>query len=304
MACDGSWPAALLSSVVFGWFGRLYNRAKNEARLLDEISVLSPVATFSFEKNKPAGTPPPGPKFLRDWCGDNLFGYVESLTIRYNYWQGDEDVAFEKIGGFHELKQLTIEGDAGLDNIEVLGQLEMLRELNLSLCEDVRDLSPIIKIRKLEKLYLSLNGFEDYSCIAKIPTLKELSIGHPYRGYEDWAWLSDLESVEILDLSSSRIIMLPPLGKLKRLKKLDLTHCSRLESSLPVAELANLTELAIGRGTPLQIIDKIEDLMKLERLENSLVQEPSNGFQTTRGNQSSNSKRRSNSALRHCCLFA
>lgn len=256
---------ALLSSVVFGWFGSHYNRAKTEARLLEEILPLSPEVTFDYERTDPDGTPP-GPKLLRAWCGDNLFASVESLNISYGSWEGTEDEAFEKIGGFHHLKRLDLTGASGLEDISVIGELDTLRELDMRYCENAHDLSPILKIRKLEKLSLSLNGFKDHSCLAKIDTLKELSIGHPYGSFKNWTWLSELKNIETLDLSSSRINRLPPLGKLKRLKVLDLTHCSRLESSLPVADLENLTELKIGRGTPLQVLDRIEDLKKLERL--------------------------------------
>lgn len=255
---------ALLSSVVFGWFGSHYNRAKNEAQLLKEIAPLSPVATFDYQRVDPNATPP-GPKFLLDWCGDNLFGSVESLIIKYQSFK-IEDEPFEKIGGFNHLKNLYLTGTSELKDISVVGELDTLRKLNMSYCGYAHDLSPILKIRKLEKLNLSLNGFKDHSCIGEIDTLKELSIGHPYGGFQDWTWLSKLENLEKLYLTSSRINRLPPLDKLKRLTVLDLNYCSRLESSLPVADLENLEELTIGRGAPLQILERIEDLKKLQRL--------------------------------------
>jgi len=254
---------ALVASIVFGWFGQYAGRAKRETRVLEEIHLHFPSPTYSFESQIALGEPPPGPKFLRDWFGDNLFGYVESLTLFYDSDGGD---TFPKIVGFRQLKHLTVNGQPGLTDLSAVAELKQLQELNLSSCVEVRDISPLTRLPKLEKLSLSLNGFDDHSSITKIPRLKELSIGHPYTAFKDWSWLSDLETLEVLDLSSSRINKLPPLGKLKKLRILNLTHCSRLDSSESVVELANLVELSIGRGTPLQILDKIEQLEKLERL--------------------------------------
>lgn len=239
---------ALIASVFFAWFARCCDRAKRETQLLDDIAAFNPGVTFNYEKNRMPGdpaVPPPGPEFLRDRFGDNLFAYVDSLTIHFNSSTNaiPQDDVIDKIGGFRQLEVLSIR------------------------FSDAQDLSPIASIRTIEELDLILNEFSDYSCLQQLPNLKKLSIGHPYVQIEDWTWLGEIESLESLDLSSSRINKLPSLLKLKNLEFLDLKNCSRLESTAPVADLKNLTRLSIGKGTPLQILDMVDQLPNLEFLD-------------------------------------
>lgn len=198
-----------------------------------------------------------------DCDAGNIEDLGELAKLQRLYIRG-ELTGLSCLSKMKKLTHLTIDG-GDCQSIEPLGKLKAIQNLTLRNL-DVDDLSPIQNLPALEKLQLSLNQFEDHSVLTKLPNLKSLSIGHPYKGFEDWSWLEDMETLEELDLASSRVNHLPPLEKLKKLKMLNLLHCSRLASSAPVADLKNLTVLQIGNGTPMQILDTIELLPNLKNL--------------------------------------
>lgn len=165
-----------------------------------------------------------------------------------------------------------------------LAEGEELREKGLFAIGDVDELTAYVDGRSLEnagKLIEALNRFEicqsffdSYDRISTIQKSGEVEKGYSFEEPEIEAvvrqiiekptgpvYLTDLESVVILDISARDISELNDLRYMKNLETLYIGD-NRITDLSPISELTGLVELEIGRNP----IDDISALLKLKKL--------------------------------------
>jgi hypothetical protein len=118
------------------------------------------------------------------------------------------------------LESLTIEFEGG--DLKPLSKLNNLKSLEL-ICKsnarnDLTNLSPISKAKRLEVLFLHGSGVRDLSPLSTLGNLKYLYLGG--NKISDLSPLVNLANLEMLELQGNPIGDFSPLTRLKKLEKL------------------------------------------------------------------------------------
>jgi hypothetical protein len=127
---------------------------------------------------------------------------------------------------FASLEGVYIEGHH--KNIEVLSQLEDLREVTLRSIStpNICYLKPLCHMRSLD---IKLGGITDINAIEGMHNIKFLELWQ-VRGLSDLGVISTLEGLQFLFLQSLRqVIALPPLDRLKNLRRIFLDNMKGLQ---------------------------------------------------------------------------
>lgn len=103
----------------------LGRRAREQREAVDTIEALGGSVMYDFELR--GSSAPPGPKWLRTYCGDDYFARVESVL----FWDPQtSDRALDCLTNLHELKRVDLDGtqvtDAGMTRLEHLTKLRQL----------------------------------------------------------------------------------------------------------------------------------------------------------------------------------
>ena len=150
-----------LLCVLFAWMGAKFNRVRQQRQAIAELKERGFVVLLDYEEHliSPSGlVEPPGPKFLRNWLGDDFFDEVISAS---------SDVSLDSDGSARELTD---------DDLKLLGRFPQLTYL--SLAGDIRitdkQLALLAELSQLQ--YLSLDGCPvTDSGMAHIARLRQLS---------------------------------------------------------------------------------------------------------------------------------
>ncbi|PKI49232.1 hypothetical protein CRG98_030381 [Punica granatum] len=152
---------------------------------------------------------------------------------------------FKRLPDLSELKgilHITVRQCRNLIEIQGFSSLRMLRSLSISDCTSLPMLTDLSGLKLLEMLNISgYKGMETLPDLSSLRKLKSLKLG----GMEPTAFIHairELASLEIIDISSSRIQMLPDLSPLLELKQLKLHECQQLKQ---IPELTGLSSMEI-----------------------------------------------------------
>lgn len=147
------------------------------------------------------------------------------------------DISFCK--HFSNLKTLTLGNSINLDVLSACKSLE-----SLTICTTVESYEFVEELRKLRKVIvhdcISTNDFSPFKH-TQIESLGILSI----KKLENIDSISQLESLQELDIHASLIQKLPSFENLNNIKKLSLRHMKKWENPSVIECLSNLEELEL-----------------------------------------------------------
>ena len=135
-------------------------------------------------------------KGLTDLNGIELCIDLEELNLGINHIRD-----LTPLEGLKKLKVLNLKWN-NIEDISSLSNLENLEELNLH-SNEIIDISPLLSLSKLSKLDLGRNNIDDFKPISKITNLVELKIG--YSNIFRPPYLGRLKKLKVLNLSSNDI---------------------------------------------------------------------------------------------------
>lgn len=143
---------------------------------------------------------------------------------------------------FRRLKVLWLEGPA--PDIEVLGELKGLKELNLY-CGAVADLSKLKSLNSLQVLSLTNGGAQDLDMLPVMPNLRHLAL-RGVAGLRDLSRLTEFRSLRFIWLQDLKnVSSLPSFAKLKSLGRVQLNTLKSVRDLRPIARAPSLEELDI-----------------------------------------------------------
>ncbi len=130
-------------------------------------------------------------------------------------------------------------------HVKMLGKLHWLKQLNLMISQ-VRDISPLTKLKKLEILHLGGNNLSDISPLKKLRNLRDLSLLE--NRITDISPLKSLKKLRLLSLYKNNVKDVSPLEKLKKLEFLELVE--NPITQLDISDNPKLTFVDV-RDTPI-----------------------------------------------------
>lgn len=149
------------------------------------------------------------------------------------------------------------------EDIELIGKMTGLRELQLYNLTEGIDLSPLEGLIDLEKISLSvLYGEIDTRPLAKLQQLKEIYIEG---GEIDYAFLKELNNVEVMTTKRNGIEDLSFLAHMEKLESLNL-HCVFNADFQQLENLEKLSSLELYVGDNLKNIECLGNLSGLSDL--------------------------------------
>lgn len=171
------------------------------------------------------------------------------------------------------LRTLNI-SESGIRNLEFLGTCDNLRELSLIDCESLTDISALNNLPRLESINLiACDSLKDMHVIEKVKGLKWISFPNNIEQQEFDLFLSDHQSLEIIDLIGCENI--EHFKQMKELKQLSCLSIHGMEVQIDsIIQLANLKYLSL----PEEIMDDSENVSLLnENLPETIIV-PSSGI--------------------------
>jgi hypothetical protein len=184
----------------------------------------------------------------------------ENVTALYlntaRGWIGD-DCSF--LGDLRNLEEINIVSGkiSGLEAIEDLPHLE---EISINGATDSK--INFSRLTGLQKCFLHWwPGAQD---VFRCESLRSLSLNSVKSFPLNWA--GRLEHLVSLSIANSNLTELSELVSLKRLERLELVNCKKIENFLPIASLRDLTWLDITGTKLLRTLDGLVDLTSLQVL--------------------------------------
>ncbi len=187
-----------------------------------------------------------------------LSGLV-NLTELSLYWNAIEDIS--PLSGLKKLTDLNLYWNE-IEDITPLANLIALRKLNLILNGDIKDISPLKKLRSLEILRLSgihVNNIDD---LKNLTNLRELDFDG--ETISDISAIKNLYNLKKLSINYTNISDFEPISHLTQLRTLEI-DTSDISDIEWIAALANLRELNLCNNK-ITDISPIEGLTELKHL--------------------------------------
>jgi internalin A len=128
------------------------------------------------------------------------------------------------------------------------------------MCSAVTDLSPLVKIEKLEHVSLNGTNISDISVLSGLKNLKRLDINLCHN-LTDISCLTDFNALEELDFKENKNINYSAIGELINLKKL----------SISLGDILFWKEQYNGKGLELPMLDKLGRLESLFLCNSAIV---------------------------------
>ena len=199
---------------------------------------------------------------------------------------GKEIADLSPLRGMTKLQNLNISGSSAT-NLNALANLRELKHLKLSNCERISDISGLRNMTNLETL--DLNGciaLVDLSPLQKLPKLKTLNVERAKVSLDGLTNQPSLESIRMFvwqgsDLqplgtiptmrtvvikNSVHVTSAAPLSNLKKLEKLDMRDCAKLQDVSGLGSLPALTQVSFTGCRALEDISGLQGAPALETL--------------------------------------
>ena len=144
----------------------------------------------------------------------------------------------------------------GIRSIQGLEHCTTLKSLDLRF-NQIEDLSPIVKLDKLEGLALAVNPFKVVPDLSALKKVKDLNF-YQCRSLRDISGLKGMTWLETLLLERVGLKDISPVVGLVNLKSLDLRF-NQIEDLSPIVNMGKLENLNVDNN----LIQKVPDLSKL-----------------------------------------
>ena len=168
--------------------------------------------------------------------------------------------------GLENLKDLNLNGFAGLSDLSAITGMSSIESLNLGSAKEFNDLYGIESLTCLKTLIVSYNKkISDLTPLSNLKKLTDLQIR--CRSINDLAPLTNVVSLKNLKISGCESLEdLSPISKLSLLQSLDLNGNQSLKDISPLVELKGLRNLNLGDCSDLAEISPICSIQELEVL--------------------------------------
>jgi len=210
-------------------------------------ATAAPVVAPPVEREKPKGIKKAKPKKTAADCPKgNTVTFDDPKVedeIRKKLGKSEGDVTHADLAKLKSLNLSQLKTDQ-LDPC-IIPYAKNLKELFLG-PGDVDDLSPIEGLTKLESLRASINQVRDIRPLAKLEKLDRLDLGRTQ--VTDLGPLRDLKNLTELAIDDTPVRDLSPLAKLEKLERLSIQRTAVKDFS-PLKDLKNLKFLYVA-GTP------------------------------------------------------
>lgn len=199
----------------------------------------------------------------------------------------DNDTSLENLSKFKELKELNLSFNG--KDFTGLTAIKRLKNLTLSNCRNLTDLSFVKSLPEIEKLHLQgSNGIEDFSSliganlkqfsykdcsnVKEISALPKLSTIITYLGIgnneEDVTPISELTDLKEIYISQNRHIeQLPDMSALTQLEKITIRNCSTIRDISALGSVPSLKEIYLIYCDFIDDISSLQNLSKLKILD-------------------------------------
>lgn len=169
------------------------------------------------------------------------------------------------LGVLGNLNQLKLENFPELRDIRALSNLKKLHHLTISSCKSLNDLSPLTDLKQLKSLDLSLcESVTDLSVVESLHGLERLSLNHDTQVV--WPVLGKLDRLRAVDICSDSITTAECLRGLNRLEELSLEYCYNLDDISALQGMSSLVTLKFFNNEKLTDISPLAMLVNLEEL--------------------------------------
>jgi len=181
---------------------------------------------------------PPGPKWLRDLFGQNIFARATFAEFHVLPIKEVKSV----IGGLKRIESLTL-FNCNIKEIDFADSFPRLKFLKLCSCNDLSDISALSQAKQLEHLDL-------YQCTS----LTDISV------------IAQLKNLRHLDLSETAATNFEPLNSLTKLESLRLMDCQLVDTN-DFHQLLNLHELHLTENELLNDVSALRELPQLHTVD-------------------------------------
>jgi hypothetical protein len=135
---------------------------------------------------------------ITDFIPDAHLGLINTLKASYNISRLIP--AFEELSQLRNLEVLNMSMNL-ISNIDMLKDLGNIRQLNLSYCNFIKDLTPLNELVLIETLELRKNMIDNVEALDKMVNLKTLDLSN--NRIKDITTLEALSNLELLYLGNS-----------------------------------------------------------------------------------------------------
>jgi hypothetical protein len=159
----------LICAIGAGWFGRRMEQKRKERAAVKAITKLGGNVVYDYQAEK--GAAPPGPKFLRDWLGEDFFTDIASVQIHAQDAGRDSEWLIP-------VEEVTLKDSHFIETgLAYLKSLPNLRTLSLSgkriTDNELTRLSGLIKLKTLSLAGADVGdaGLAKLKCLSALESL-------------------------------------------------------------------------------------------------------------------------------------
>jgi len=174
-------------------------------------------------------------------------------------------VDYTPLTSLKKLKTLSIQenSQATNANVQILEKLIGLKEINISKCDKITNISFLSGAKNLKELYAeNCKVLTDISGVETLLKIKTISLKNS--PIEDLSALANKENLRDLDISNTKVTNLSPLQTCVAMYKLDLSSTS-ITSLAPLSSMENLKKIDLS-NTSVSSISGIEKLESLKTI--------------------------------------
>jgi internalin A len=156
-------------------------------------------------------------------------------------------------------------GFSNINTLEPFAKMKQLRKLDLRFSPDIKDLTPLQGLEKLQFLSIWKTGVTDLTPISKLPELK--TIDAKVTEITDLTPLKTLTSLESIDLLKTKIEDISVFKELKNLKIVvlcSIDNISDISVLYPIAEQITYIDLCNTKFTDFESLRKFKNLERLK----------------------------------------
>lgn len=210
----------VLLTIACIWLGKISVEARRQKEAVEWVKSSGGDLLYDWELEYPLvfgnvdiRAMRPGPRWLRNWIGDDYFQSVHTVQI---FNEGVEDIS--PLAALDDLEHLTLSRNE-ISDVSALAELKNLKTINVDF-NRISDLKPLAQLSELQKLRLDRNNITDISPLSSLTRLTELQLSE--NDIRDVSHLRRSTALQVLWLSNNEIFNCVLLGSLRNLKELGL----------------------------------------------------------------------------------